>query len=74
MPTAQIEPKGILILHPALWPKMGWTHPRCDSGCGLEIFPLTPVELEILPNGQILYWHAQCWEDRQKGELPPPAI
>ena len=68
MPTAQIEPKGILILHPALWPKMGWTHPRCDSGCGQEIFPLTPVEIEDLENGQVMFWHKECWNKRNEPE------
>ncbi len=67
MPTAA-EPQGILILHPALWPKMGWTHPRCDSGCGLEIFPLTPVEIEDLENGQVMFWHQECWLHRNDPE------
>ena len=68
MSHAAAPPAGIMILHPALWPKMGWTHLRCDSGCGLEIFPLTPVEIEDLENGQVMFWHKECFDKRNDPE------
>ncbi len=64
MTTAHAEPKGILILHPNHWLFHQLEHPKCDSGCGQEIFPLTPVEIEDLENGQVMFWHASCWERR----------
>jgi len=62
---------GDLLLHPTMWPRMNWKHPRCDSGCGLEIFPMTPVEIEELPNGQVMFWHAECWAKRNDKEPEP---
>jgi len=49
MPIAR-SPKGKLILHPNHWLFEQLAYPRCDSGCGQEIFPLTSVEMEVLPN------------------------
>jgi len=65
MPIAR-SPKGKLILHPNHWLFEQLAYPRCDSGCGQEIFPLTSVEMEVLPNGQIMFWHAECFANRNE--------
>jgi len=62
------QTKGELFLHPNHWLFHQLAHPRCDSGCGLEIFPMTSVEMEDLGNGQVMFWHKECWDKRNEPE------
>ena len=50
---------GDLLLHPTHPLFKQLQHPTCPE-CQREIFPMTPVELEELPTGQIMYRHEEC--------------
>jgi hypothetical protein len=63
---------GDLLLHPTHWLFVQLKHPGCKGGCGEEIFPMTPVEIEELPNGQMMFWHKECWEKAHEPDEPEP--
>lgn len=53
------EKMGDLFLHPQHWLFKQFEHPACPE-CQQEIFPLTPVEMEELADGRIMFRHAEC--------------
>jgi hypothetical protein len=50
---------GDLVLHPTHWLFRQFKHPACPE-CQTEILPLTPVDIEELPNGSKMFRHAEC--------------
>ena len=52
---------GDLVLHPTHWLFKQFKHPSCPE-CQREILPLTPVDIEDLPDGRKMFRHAECVE------------
>ena len=50
---------GDLLLHPTHWLWKQLPHPICPE-CRLEIFPMTPVDIEYLDDGRAMFRHAEC--------------
>ena len=53
------EQTGELLLHPTHWLYKGHNIPRCPE-CLKAIEPMTPVEVEELPDGLQMFRHAKC--------------
>jgi hypothetical protein len=59
LPQVREMNMGDLLLHPTHWLWNSGPHPICPE-CRREIFAMTPVEIEILPDGRGMVRHAEC--------------
>jgi len=53
---------GDLLLHPTHPLFKQLARPTCPE-CQREIFPMTPIEIEELPDGKQMYRHKECADD-----------